>query len=162
MTQAPSLFGNTQTVKAGNGYRRIKDVVFEGTMVDFKSISQDESEEIEEAKIELEKGRHEYPYDKKYWPVAINADIDARGGMKGKGTSVTLFLKDKNGKKVAKGFQGPATMKSVSDFIKKWSSKGFEPNDEAEGFNESKDVYGLDALSEKLNSQNGNKFLTEK
>lgn len=110
-----------------------------------KSISEsmkefEQNEKVSEAKIELENGRHEYPYKKMHWPVEIRADIGAKGGMKGKGTSVSLFLKDESGKAIMKGFQGPATIKSVSDFIKKWEAKGMLPNNEAEGFNEAVDV----------------------
>lgn len=83
-------------------------------------------------KLELKAGRRKWMYKGDAYPIKLVSDIEARGGFKGKGSQVILFLIDPKGKKVAKGMQGALSVKKVTDFIDKWKNKGFEPNQNAD------------------------------
>lgn len=61
------------------------------------------------------------------WPVMISPDIAANGGPEGKGTTVHVWI-DKDGESKIKGFQGPATDKTLNAFLKKLTKKGLTPS----------------------------------
>lgn len=77
---------------------------------------------------QLKDGLNWIKYKGALWPVKIKADIEARGGLNGKGTSVTVFLKDFNLKPLAKGYQGPASINAITKIIKWAASKNLFPN----------------------------------
>lgn len=83
--------------------------------------------------INEESERFWFKLGKDKWPIQVNPDIAARGGRKGKGTRVTLFIRDTTGKGGAVGFQGPATKAAITRLIKKQADKGYKPNAQAEG-----------------------------
>lgn len=108
----------------------------------FKSTINENKELIVEESLdeELKDGRQYFVYKKVKWPIEIKADIEARGGVKGKGTRVSVFVIDSNGKKTARGFQGPASNKKITDLIKRQVDKGDKPNMDAKDVKESKEL----------------------